>query len=79
MVEAAGIEPASEMNLPIAPTCFSLDLISSPESPEGSGSSEDQPADLNPAPQATCGVQSQGYARSREAETPSAEPEAPSV
>jgi hypothetical protein len=38
LVEAAGIEPASEINLPVAPTCFFPDLILATRSTQGIGS-----------------------------------------
>ena len=38
VVEAAGIEPASETDLSIAPTCFFPDLILAPRSTQGIGS-----------------------------------------
>ena len=58
-MEAAGIEPASEINSPIAPTCFSPDLILAPGTALGVGCSRCSPGDLGPASRATRGAQPQ--------------------
>ncbi len=59
MVEAAGIEPASEINLPIAPTCFLPDLNLVSEVAQGIGYSANQPGYLGPASQTTGRAQPQ--------------------
>ncbi len=58
-MEAAGIEPASEINSPIAPTCFFPDLILASGAALGIGCPECSPGDLDPASQTACGTQPQ--------------------
>jgi hypothetical protein len=50
-MEAAGIEPASEINLLITPTCFFPDLNLVSGSAQGIGYPENQPGDLGRASQ----------------------------